>query len=36
MIGISWSFQTQFITALVIFTIIGMWWAEHDDKKDPE
>lgn len=30
MFGISWGFQTQFITVLVLVTFIGMWWAERD------
>lgn len=34
MIGISWGFQTQFITGLILVTIIGMWWAERDNKGD--
>lgn len=30
MFGLSWGFQTQFLTALILITLVGMWWAEKD------
>jgi hypothetical protein len=34
MFGLIWGFQTQLLTALVLITIVGMWWAEKDNRKE--
>jgi hypothetical protein len=34
MFGLVWGFQTQFLTALIFTTVIGMWWAENNSGEE--
>lgn len=36
MLGISWGFQTQFLTILVLATVVGFWWTEKDQNRKEE